>query len=151
MRSDLNNTLTVSKEKLNDLRNYQVKKGDIVMGRRGEMGRCALISDRENGWLCGTGSLYMRPNREMISSRFLLDCMSSKSVKEELERVAKGTTMSNLNQTVVGNLSLINPPLEMQKKYEHLVQLAEQQMLIHIRCLKESTHLFQNILQLSFN
>lgn len=53
--------LTVSNDKYLELPEYHLKVGDIVMGRRGEMGRCAVITEKENGWVCGTGSLYIRP------------------------------------------------------------------------------------------
>ncbi|HMI67416.1 MAG TPA: restriction endonuclease subunit S, partial [Cyclobacteriaceae bacterium] len=42
------------------LSNYILKKDDIVLGRRGEMGRCAIVTEDENGWLCGTGSFFLR-------------------------------------------------------------------------------------------
>ncbi|NNM98654.1 MAG: hypothetical protein HKL91_02500 [Candidatus Eremiobacteraeota bacterium] len=37
------------------LRRYRVRKGDIVHSRRGDVERRALIREREDGWLCGTG------------------------------------------------------------------------------------------------
>ena len=45
---------------LNRLSTFKLKAGDIVMGRRGEMGRCAVVTDRAAGWLCGTRSLVLR-------------------------------------------------------------------------------------------
>ena len=47
--------LTISVEKNKDLPEYHLKTGDIIMGRRGEMGRCAVVEAKENGWMCGTG------------------------------------------------------------------------------------------------
>ena len=35
--------LTVSREKYEELSAYHLKAGDVVMGRRGEMGRCAVV------------------------------------------------------------------------------------------------------------
>ena len=37
-----------------------LQTGDVILGRRGEMGRCALVGAREQGWLLGTGSLALR-------------------------------------------------------------------------------------------
>ncbi len=50
----------ISIEKVNTLPQYKLKKGDIIMGRRGEMGRVALIDEISDGWFCGTGSLIIR-------------------------------------------------------------------------------------------
>lgn len=49
------NKLSISDEKYEELSAYQLRAGDVVMGRRGEMGRCAVVPDE--GCLCGTGSL----------------------------------------------------------------------------------------------
>lgn len=49
---------TVSKTTARQLSNYIMRTRDIVIGRRGEMGRCALVTDAEDGWLCGTGSFF---------------------------------------------------------------------------------------------
>lgn len=44
---------TISDEMFASLSAYQMFVGDIVLGRRGEMGRCALVTT--DGMLCGTG------------------------------------------------------------------------------------------------
>ncbi len=40
------------------LSSYILRSGDFVIGRRGEMGRAAIISEEEDGWLCGTGCFF---------------------------------------------------------------------------------------------
>lgn len=40
---------SISKEKLKSLPNYILKEGDVIMGRRGEMGRCGLVRKKEAG------------------------------------------------------------------------------------------------------
>ena len=57
------NGLTVSDDKYKELAAYHLREGDVVMGRRGEMGRCAVV-DRP-GLLCGTGSLLIRSNGDL--------------------------------------------------------------------------------------
>ncbi len=49
--------MAVGPSTLERLSTFKLRAGDVVMGRRGEMGRCAVVSEREEGWLCGTGSL----------------------------------------------------------------------------------------------
>lgn len=53
-------TVSVSTLKLRELERHRMCVGDIVAARRGELGRCALITLVEEGWLCGTGSLLIR-------------------------------------------------------------------------------------------
>jgi type I restriction enzyme S subunit len=42
------------------LSRYLVRTGDIVYSRRGDVEKRALIRDKEDGWLCGTGCLRVR-------------------------------------------------------------------------------------------
>jgi type I restriction enzyme S subunit len=108
--------LTITKTKFKELPNYHLKTGDVIMGRRGEMARCALVGEKENGWLCGTGSLFFRPNLKKINPRYLYWVLSNSNTKAFLEGEAKGSTMSNLNLNIVRNIPFPLPSLEEQKK-----------------------------------
>ncbi len=48
-------SMSVSEEAASRLREFRLKPGEVVIGRRGEMGRCALVKSDHSGWLCGTG------------------------------------------------------------------------------------------------
>lgn len=80
----LSASVTVSEEKARDLSAYRLQTNDIIMGRRGEMGRAAAITDVENGWLCGTGSILFRlkPN---FDAGFYAQILSSPDVVHYLE------------------------------------------------------------------
>lgn len=108
--------LTITKAKFKELPNYHLKTGDVIMGRRGEMARCALVGEKENGWLCGTGSLFFRPNLKKINPQYLYWVLSNSNTKAFLEGEAKGSTMSNLNLNIVRNIPFPLPSLEEQKK-----------------------------------
>ena len=97
------------------LASFQLQTDDIIMGRRGEMGRCAVITERERGWLCGTGSLMLRASK-FIYPRFLSMLIGSPFARQYLSGTAVGTTMQNLNQTILLNLSFGLPPLAEQHR-----------------------------------
>lgn len=107
--------LTVDEKKRARLNNYIMRTGDIVMGRRGEMGRCAIVSEKENGWLCGTGSLFFRFTDEIFKP-YLLRVLTSDYVKSCLLEGSVGSTMNNLNQRVLSNLLIPLAPLAEQKR-----------------------------------
>ncbi len=50
----------VSKSTMNRLSRVRQENHDIVLARRGELGRCALVRATEVGWLCGAGSAILR-------------------------------------------------------------------------------------------
>ncbi len=105
---------TVSKETALRLKSYIMREGDIVIGRRGEMGRCALVTEIEDGWLCGTGSFFIKPSSR-CDTRYLVRFLRSEGCKGRLEKIAGGAVMPNLSNTDLGNLDFDLPPLDRQK------------------------------------
>ena len=110
----VDNDLTLTDEKYSELVSYHLKKDDIVLGRRGEMGRCAVV-DRE-GLLCGTGSLLLRPTG-VVTADYIQKIISFPTFKKTIEDMAVGQTMPNLNIPIVSNFMIILPPLSVQKEY----------------------------------
>ena len=97
------------------LASFKLQTGDVILARRGEMGRCAVVMERESGWLCGTGSLILR-SFKCIYPRFLSMLIGSPFSRQYLSGTAVGTTMQNLNQTILLNLPLGLPPLAEQHR-----------------------------------
>ena len=106
--------LTISYEKYEELSAYQLKTGDVVMGRRGEMGRCAVVP--EDGFLCGTGSMLIRTKGE-VTADYIQKIISFPSFKKTIEDMAVGQTMPNLNVPIVSGFQIIKPPMEVQDRY----------------------------------
>jgi len=100
---------------LKRLSGFRVSTGDLVVARRGEMGRCAAVTEREDGWLCGTGSLVLRPPPE-IDTEFTARFLCSPWTVERLGGDSVGATMKNLNQRIMVNLPFGLPPLEEQHR-----------------------------------
>ncbi len=104
----------VNEETLSRLLRHELRKGDIVFARRGEMGRCALVTEKEAGWLCGTGSLLMRPRVTLAAPAFLNKVLSTEGVKDWLLLESVGSTMDNLNSNILSRIPLPIPPLSEQ-------------------------------------
>jgi type I restriction enzyme, S subunit len=116
-------TISVSEEKAEDLSSYKLRDGDMVLARRGEVGRCAVVTARENGWLCGTGSFYLRLATE-INRAFMVLVFKVPTTRNYLAGKAVGTTMVNLNHGILNNLPIALPPLaEQQRIVERIDQL----------------------------
>ncbi len=105
----------INEETFNRLEKYALKLNDIVIARRGEMGRCAVVKKENVGWLCGTGSFVIRVNSKKVDSVFLNIILSSSDIKKKLEKSSIGATMPNLNQSILSDLDINLPPLETQQ------------------------------------
>ena len=53
------------------LSRHKVSAGDILYSRRGDVGRCAFVSENEANWLCGTGCLRVTIDNEKANSKFI--------------------------------------------------------------------------------
>ena len=96
------------------LKEFTVRPDDIVIGRRGEMGRCGVVTSEMDGWLCGTGSFVIRLKQECLA-RFAFYQIASQKVKKHLEEQAIGVTMKNLNQGILAGIQITLPPLAIQQ------------------------------------
>ena len=108
-------SMLVSEMTRSRLSRYVLKEGDVVVARRGEIGRCAVVGADEAGWLCGTGSFFIRPKAH-TDSHFLAHLLRSPEYRERLEASSTGATMKNLSNTTLGGLSVSVPPLAEQQR-----------------------------------
>ncbi len=102
----------VDAERLN---RYRLKAGDVLVGRRGELGRRGLVTAKEDGWLCGTGCLRVRPGTA-LSAQFLVYAFETCGTRSWLAANAVGTTMPNLSAEILSRLPIILPPLSVQEQ-----------------------------------
>ncbi len=114
--------LTVSDAKYAELSAYIMHIGDVVLGRRGEMGRCAVVD--EEGYLCGTGSMTLRTGDEM-KPYFLQSILSSPAFRRIIEDKAVGVTMKNINVAIVSGLMIPKLPVDLQEQYLELVEQSD--------------------------
>ncbi len=142
------NNLTISKDKYLELSEYHLKVGDIVMGRRGEMGRCTVITENENGWVCGTGSLYIRPNKTGVFSDYINRLISGSTIKAWLESESQGATLPNLNKKIVSNIKVPVPSDDTLERFSEIIIKIERIRDVITSCSNEP--LFQSVSQRAF-
>lgn len=97
------------------LSKHRVSIGDIVFSRRGDIEKCALISPKEKGWLCGTGCLQISFGKTEHFVEFLFNQLKWTKTSVWLYANAVGATMPNLNTGVLKRLPVVLPPVAEQK------------------------------------
>lgn len=117
---------TISKEKASELENYLLKSNDVVFARRGDIGRCAIVSEAEQGFICGTGSLFVRFSKE-IESIFIMYIIRCDSFSKHLISKAKGATMLNINSNTIADLRIPLPPLPLQRLFAQRIEQIERE------------------------
>jgi type I restriction enzyme S subunit len=134
--------LTLTLEKYKSMSAYALQAGDVVLGRRGEIGRCAVV---DNGkYLCGTGSMFIRIEQDYLPM-MLQRIISSDAMRLVLENMAVGVTMMNLNAGMIANFEIIIPPLPLQNEFAAFVQQADKSKFAVQEQTKITTLLYNNL------
>lgn len=110
----------VSMSHVDRLSRHKIEVGDILYSRRGDVGRCAFATEVEQGWLCGTGCLRVTIDQSKAIPKFIFYQLQKAETIGWVEKHAVGSTMLNLNTSILGSV-----PIE-------LLSMAEQQMIVHV-------------------
>tara|TARA_R110002051_G_scaffold314728_1_gene392133 strand:- start:6517 stop:7476 length:960 start_codon:yes stop_codon:yes gene_type:complete len=132
------------------LKNYSLHPGDVVLGRRGEMGRAASITSAHGRLLCGTGSLIVRPRDGAVLGTVLAGMLASPLARRKLEQTAQGVTMLNLNQSIVGSLELNVPSMQSQVDFDEFRDALVASREYHQRHLAKLDELFVSVQHRAF-
>ncbi len=103
------------------LTRHRMQLGDIVYGRRGDIGRRAFVMSHQAGWLCGTGCLRIRPNPRVVNGWFLFNYLGQDDVMGIIKGRAQGVTMPNLNTGVLSSVPVRLPPRTLQDDFARLM------------------------------
>ena len=106
----------VSESHVHRLRRHKLSLGDIVYGRRGDIGRQAITREENVGWLCGTGCLRVSLGNAEVESDFLHRYLATPNVIGWIQGQAIGATMPNLNTSILERVPVKYPDLRTQRK-----------------------------------
>lgn len=101
---------------LHDWKDIDYEVGDVVYARRGDIGRRALVTRKEQGWLCGTGCMRISLGNSVLEPAFLYYYLGQPEVVAWIYNQAIGATMPNLNTSIIRSISVTFPPIEVQQK-----------------------------------
>lgn len=106
----------VSEQTADRLSRHKLKPRTIVLPRRGEITKRALIYEEEKDWLCGSGCLKIEVQGTELVPEFLYYFMAQYEIGQWLEQHAVGSTMLNLSAGIVNQMPVRYPSLQLQGK-----------------------------------
>ena len=125
----------VEEQHVNRLSRHKVNVGDILYARRGDVGKCALVTENEKGWLCGTGCLKVTIDFSKANPKFVFYQLQKPETVGWVEKHAVGATMLNLNTGILESIPLELPKLSEQNKivgilsaYDNLIENNQKQI-----------------------
>lgn len=111
----------VSTEYVDRLNRHKIVAGDIIYSRRGDVGRCAYVTNKEQGWLCGTGCLKVTIDSKKADSQFVFFQLQKAETVGWVVNHAVGSTMLNLNTAILSEVPIDLPCLAEQQKIVNIL------------------------------
>lgn len=134
-----------------ELDDYSVIPYDIVMSRKGNVGKCSLFP---KGFLKGiihSDVLRIRTDDKKVHPIFLLFQLKySKEIEVQIKGVTKGAIMSGINVGLLKHIIIDKPPLELQTQFAQIVEKAEVIKTQCQRSLQELENLYGSLSQKAF-
>lgn len=130
----------INENDANKLSKHKLKKGDLVLPRRGDLNKRGICKQENEGWLCGTGCLKIRLNDNVVDPYFLYYFFNLAMVVESILNKAVGSTMLNLSSRILSSLELEYPPLPTQQRIASILSAYDdliENNLKQIRLLEE--------------
>ena len=127
------NICKVSRLKYKELSAYVLSENDVILARRGDLSKCAVVNIRQVGWLAGTGSFFL--HMLDLSLDFFIMLYTSVYAQTYLIGDSVGTTMNNLNQGLLSKMLIPIPPLHEQSRivtqYRLVIPFVERYTIVH--------------------
>ncbi|MFN9446616.1 MAG: restriction endonuclease subunit S [Pirellulaceae bacterium] len=136
-RIDTTTIARVSSEHVKRLSRHKLSSGDIVYGRRGDIGRQALVRPEQAGWMCGTGCMRIRLGESIVQPLCLHYYLRQDDMVRWITKQAVGATMPNLNTEILRSIPIKFPPLPIQRRiagilsaYDELIENSQRRIKI---------------------
>ena len=145
-RIDHESVPRISNENAHRLERHRLFVNDIVVARRGQIGRMARVTESEEGWLCGTGSFLIRARQPYVDNRFLHFQLSTEPIVEWLTAHAAGAIMPNLNNVVLRQVPVFFPSVDEQADIVAILDAINRKIDLHRRKRAVLEELFKVLL-----
>lgn len=136
----------ISTETVQKLASHLLQPEDIVFGRKGTVERHAFIRDRHTNWFQGTDCLRLRLKSPSIEPRFVSYYLLTEYHKEWIKNQSShGSTMTSLNQGIIGRIVLNLPPLPTQRRIVEILSAYDDLIENNIRRIRILERMAQSV------
>ena len=109
-------------EECGRLSRYRMKNGDILLGRKGDVGRAVLVTPEYEGFIVGSDIIRLRLINSEIRPDYLYYFLVAPRTRAWITRHASGTTMPGINEQLLKSIEI---PILSQKEQLEIVRMFE--------------------------
>jgi type I restriction enzyme M protein len=115
------------------LSRYTMEVGDIILGRKGDVGRAVFVTPEYAGYIIGSDIIRLRLLNSTLDPEYLYYFLLAPPTRAWIAQHASGTTMPGINEKLLNNVELLVPPPSKQAKIiRALRQMTEvEEALVH--------------------
>lgn len=140
----------VGKNVLEEHRNrYKLHDGDFIIGKIGTIGNPVFIPARDD-YTLSANIVLIQPDRSKVSSYFLRQSFMSSYVEKQFESAKNSTSQAAFGIQKVREVTVMNPPMNIQMKFEKFVQKVDKSKVAVQKSLDEAQLLFDSLMQKYF-
>lgn len=145
---DLVNCNFITKQQAESLDKGFAKDGDVLITHKGTIGETAILHTNYEYVMLTPQITYYRTNDKYILPEYLKAYFDSDLFQLNIKKIASaGSTRSYIGITEQRKLSLIVPPMELQKKYSDFVKQIDKQKFEVKKSLKKLEELQASLMQ----
>ncbi len=93
-----------------------LEKGDVLFSGTGTIGRTCVLKETPKNWNIKEGVYTIKPNQNVILSKYLSYCLQSTEVRIAYMSKSAGGTVQSVPMKEMKNLEIPVPPLEIQNE-----------------------------------
>ncbi|MFE7596811.1 restriction endonuclease subunit S [Streptomyces sp. NPDC057494] len=113
-------------------RDYRLEAGDVLLTRSGTVGRVALVTETEKGWLHGPHLIRLRVRADAeLDPEYLATYLSASAAQERFQRVATGSAIQHISMKMLGQLPVRLPPLAEQHEIGRTLAALDEKVRAH--------------------
>ena len=141
----------ISKEKANLLSLYSIISGDIVMSRKGNVGKCEIYPSGYPVGIMHSDVLRIRVNKDLVNPTFLkYQFHFSERIKHQIGIVSHGAIMAGINVTKLKNINVLLPAINRQNQFSEFIHQVDKSKMAVQKSLDELETLKKSLMQTYF-
>jgi type I restriction enzyme S subunit len=141
----------ITEQKAIQLDQYSVLPSDIVMSRKGNVGKCAIYPLNWEKGILHSDVLRIRCNPDVADSIFLsYQFRMNRDLETQIKNISHGAIMAGINVTKLKGLIAVLPPLPLQQTFAKRIKQINLLKAQAQTTLKEADDLFNALLQRAF-
>lgn len=141
----------ISQDKASLLFLYSIIPGDIVMSRKGNVGKCEIYPLNYPVGIMHSDVLRIRVDKDLVNPTFLkYQFHFSEKIKHQIEIVSHGAIMAGINVTKLKNIKVLLPAIDRQNQFSEFTHQVDKSKMAIQKSLDELETLKKSLMQTYF-